>query len=81
MDDADVIKFGTLHPDGTVTDERELTRGQIRACPWFIFYPVHYREDGSCRCDDNAHSEMLEWGYTWSMTNKRWEAADENPDA
>jgi hypothetical protein len=32
----------------------------------------NYREDGSCRCDDESHSQMSAWGYTWN--GSRWEA-------
>lgn len=38
----------------------------IRACPFAIIHPAHYRPDGSCRCDEPAHrQEMIrDWGYT-----------------
>lgn len=34
-------------------------------CPHAIIVPSHYRDDGSCRCDDPTHTEMEEWGYSW----------------
>ena len=67
------IKFGTLHPDGTVTDEREITKEDVRRCPFFILVPEHYREDGTCRCDDPTHVEMRDWEYVWSEERQRWE--------
>jgi hypothetical protein len=41
-------------------------------CPHVIFMPSHYRDDGSCRCDDPKEKIMRSWGYTWSRTKKRW---------
>jgi hypothetical protein len=38
-------------------------------CPHCIFGDDHYREDGSCRCDDPDHQEMAEWGYVWDGTS------------
>lgn len=61
-----MIQFGELQPDGTVTNVRVITEGAIRACPHVIFMAEHYREDGTCRCDDPAHKKMAEWGYVWS---------------
>ena len=60
------IHFGTLHEDGTVSDEREIKQADVQACPHLILVPEHYREDGTCRCDDSEHTEMVESGYTWS---------------
>jgi hypothetical protein len=57
--------FGTLHPDGTVTDQREIRQSDIGRCPHLILLPDHYRADGSCRCDDADHTEMGDWGYKW----------------
>lgn len=34
----------------------------------------HYREDGSCRCDDPNHKEMIAWGYVWDIQTARWVA-------
>lgn len=61
----DEVKFGTLHPDGSITNTRLIKQSDIAACPQFIMVPEHYREDGSCRCDDPLAVEMEEWGYTW----------------
>jgi len=34
-------------------------------CTFFIMVPEHYREDGTCKCDDAEHrKEMRKWGYT-----------------
>ena len=33
------IKFGTLHPDGTLTNEREIQHNDIEACPHLILVP------------------------------------------
>lgn len=68
----EMVYTGVLHPDGTVTDERKLAKDDIRACPWLIMLPSHYREDGSCRCNDPVHTEMAEWGYVWSNSRLCW---------
>lgn len=58
------ITFGTLGPDG-LSDVREIKQSDIAACPHFIFDATHYRDDGTCRCNDETHTEMSAWGYTW----------------
>lgn len=34
----------------------------------FILDPDHYRDDGSCKCDDAEYRKMMikKWGYTES---------------
>jgi len=68
----DRIKFGTLHPDGTVSDERQIERTAIAACAHCILDPEHYRSNGTCRCDDAGHTVMREWGYSWNAETGRW---------
>jgi len=65
-------------PDGTPVDGRErlkrMLRGEVRVlrtmdikkCRFVILAPEHYRDDGSCKCDDPEHREMMirEWEYT-----------------
>ena len=60
------IQFGTLHPDGTLTDERRIRQTDIASCPHVIMVPEHYRQDGSCKCDDPAEQDMMirDWGYS-----------------
>ncbi len=60
------IQFGTLHPNGELTNQRMIKQSDIAACKFFILVPEHYRQDGSCRCDDEQHRKMMikEWGYT-----------------
>jgi len=61
----DEIQFGTLHPDGTFTDERVIKTSSIKECPHLILIPEHYRDNGSCKCDDPQEQTMMirEWGY------------------
>lgn len=73
----DNIKFGTLHPDGTVTNEQTLKKSAIMACPHLIMTPEHYRENGICLCDDVNHTVMAEWGYVWNDRTEQWEAPAE----
>lgn len=75
---SDSVHFGTLHPDGTVTDERDIKRSSIDACPFLIMVPEHYRPDESCRCDDPDHTEMASWGYVWN--GSLWTASDDEDE-
>lgn len=73
MSATDGVRFGTLHEDGTVTDERTVPVAAIRGCPFLILAAEHYRADGSgCRCTDPSHAAMREWGYSWSLRAGRW---------
>jgi len=61
------IKFGTLHPDGNLTNIRFIKQSSMMGkCPFFIMVPEHYNEDGSCKCHDFNHRKniMSKWGYT-----------------
>jgi hypothetical protein len=60
-----MVEFGELTPDG-YTHKRTIEQSVIRACPFFIFMPDHYREDGTCKCDDPHEREMMisELDYT-----------------
>jgi len=60
------IQFGTLHPDGSVTNVRQIKQLDIGKCPHFIMVPEHYNDDGSCKCKDSEAVVMKEWGYKWS---------------
>lgn len=42
-------------------------------CPHSIMVPEHYREDGSCKCDDPNDPLMAEWGYYWSEDYEEWQ--------
>jgi hypothetical protein len=64
------IRFGTLNEDGTVSEERLIRQADVRACAHFILLPEHYRENGTCRCDDPEAGEMLLAGYVWR--DGRW---------
>lgn len=47
------------------TDVREIKRSDILKCPNCILVADHYREDGTCKCDDPSEAVMREWGYAW----------------
>jgi hypothetical protein len=59
------VQFGTLHPDGSLTNIRHIKQRDMLACPYCIMMPDHYREDGSCKCDDPTEQAKMikEWGY------------------
>ena len=55
------VKVGTLHPDGSLTHSHEF---DPTVCPFTIFEPEHYREDGTCKCNDPEHRKLMRsWGY------------------
>jgi len=60
-----MIKFSTLNSDGSVTNVREIKREDMQKCPFSIMVADHYREDGTCKCDDEEHRKMMikEWEY------------------
>ena len=74
-----MTRFSTLILDDNGnpidTNIREISQDAMRACPHFIMVAEHYRADGSCRCNDAEHNEMLEWGYKWH--NGQWESTEE----
>lgn len=41
-------------------------------CPHFILSFEHYRENGSCKCDDPGEIVMRKWGYKWSREKGQW---------
>jgi len=58
-------QFGTLHPDGTLTNVRRIKQSDLRKCPFSILVMEHYRADGTCKCNDAEHRKLMvrEWGY------------------
>lgn len=48
---------------------------KVGTCPLFILVPEHYRDDGTCRCDDEHHTNMHHWGYVWD--GQRWRRPEE----
>lgn len=65
------VQFGELHEDGTYAEVATISSDDIRRCPHYIMVPVHYRADGTCRCDDPDATVMAEWGYKWN--GERWD--------
>jgi hypothetical protein len=66
------VQFGTLQPNGEVTEKQEVSYASINNCSHMIFDPIHYRDDGTCKCDDSEETIMVEWGYTWDDELGRW---------
>ena len=63
------IQFGTLNPNGELTNTRSIKQSDIAKCPFFILVPEHFQSDGSCKCNDAEHRKMMirEWGYKKSQ--------------
>ena len=70
--------FGTLGKDGKLGKVREIGQDVLMRCPQLILMVDHYRKDGTCRCDDHMHIEMLSWGYIWDNQTGMWTAPDDN---
>ena len=47
------------------TNVRMIKQSDIGKCPFAIFIPSHYREGGSCKCNNKEERKMMikEWGY------------------
>lgn len=41
-------------------------------CPNKIMYHGHYNTDGSCRCFDQFHYFMIDWGFEWDREKLIW---------
>lgn len=55
------VKDGQL----VITESREVGQESIMKCPFYILVADHYRDDGSCKCNDAAERKrMRKWGYT-----------------
>lgn len=48
-----------------LVNTRMIRQSDIGRCPHFIMVASHYREDGTCKCDDPVEQAMMikEWGY------------------
>lgn len=59
------IQFSEMDAEGNVSSIRMIRQADIMKCPFYILVPDHYREDGTCKCDDPEHRAMMirEWGY------------------
>lgn len=66
------VEFLEMGEGGEVTLARQISMDSIRACRHLILSPEHYRENGTCRCNDPYHSVMKERGYTWDVDRKEW---------
>lgn len=59
---------------------RMLKQSDMLKCPHCIMVPEHYRDDGSCKCNDPSATIMLEWGYVWSYEKQQWVSPPETLD-
>ncbi len=43
-----------------------MKQADMLKCPHEVIMPEHYRADGTCKCNDRAHRDMMikEWEYT-----------------
>jgi hypothetical protein len=42
-----------------------LKQSDLQKCPHFILVASHYRDDGTCKCNDKNETVMRQWGYRW----------------
>ena len=61
-----IVTFGTLNKNGSLSNVKQVKQSMFGNCPFFIMDMSHYREDGSCKCNDPEHRKMMKkkWGYT-----------------
>ena len=57
----DQLKNGTVYT---------MKQTDVHNCPHYIMMPNHYRDDGTCKCNELGHQDMLAWGYVWN--GKSW---------
>ena len=57
----DKLKNGTVYT---------MKQSDVHKCPHYIMMPNHYRDDGTCKCNELGHQDMLAWGYVWN--GKSW---------
>jgi len=62
-----------LDANGHVIDVKTISQADLLKCPHCILVPEHYRDDGTCKCDDAGESVMASWGYRWNEARARWE--------
>lgn len=55
-----------------MNDIRIMKQSDIKTCPNCIMVFNHYRENGTCKCDDPNETEMASWGYVWDDKVKQW---------
>lgn len=70
---SDTVRGGDRGDRDVRFSVRTLKQSHLLACPHVIIAAEHYREDGTCRCDDPTHTQMAEWQYTWNEDTRRWE--------
>ena len=60
------ITFGTINQNGVTTNSRQIAQADIRKCKFSILVAEHYREDGSCKCNDPVERKKMieEWEYS-----------------
>lgn len=61
-----MIEAMTIDRTGKVLSSKTIDPAK---CKFFIFSADHYREDGTCKCNDPEHRKMMirEWEYTPSQ--------------
>lgn len=66
------VRFSSMSKEGVETDVKYIKRSDMLKCPHCIMMPEHYRNDGSCKCNDPLDEKMAEWGYSWNPSKKVW---------
>lgn len=65
------MKVTNIEVNNAKPEVRYIKQSDIARCPHRIFAPSHYRENGSCKCNDPKETVMAEWGYKWR--NGKWQ--------
>jgi hypothetical protein len=75
-----MTKFGVIDDKGNWREIADIDQSVMLKCPHFIMDPVHYRDDGTCRCNDPDHKIMATWEYVWDDAQRLWMAAEDDDD-
>lgn len=64
------VSYAKIDEHGNLFDHKMIDPTK---CPRLILSGEHYRDDGTCKCNDPNETVMAEWGYEWSDATGRWE--------
>ena len=71
------------NPSGICTQcarESQQITINLAMCDHAIMDLRHWREDGTCKCDDPDEDLMVDWGYLWDGYEERWVVPSDDDD-
>lgn len=64
-----MVEFGKVDAEGNYEKVGTLSQAAIMRCPHAIIEYSHYREDGTCRCDDPDEQARLIREYDYAPSD------------